>query len=192
MFPTVTTKRPPGRANLTIRFILVASAVYATAGGLAYLMSHLLPAPPSNAEAILPPVFWITTGLLVAGSFALQRGVHYVRREKQTPFRRSLLAALVLGVMFVGMQGYGLRCLVRHQNPAEVQTGSNAFLTMLAALHAMHFTLALLLLVWVTQSALADRYDHEYHWGVTICACFWHALGIVWFMILVVFLIAAG
>jgi cytochrome c oxidase subunit III len=43
--------------------------------------------------------------------------------------------------------------------------------------------------VWVTLSALSDRYDHEYYWGVKICALFWHALGIVWLVILMAFLI---
>jgi len=38
--------------------------------------------------------------------------------------------------------------------------------------------------VYVTVQALADRYDHEYYWGVTLCAWFWHALGLVWCVIL--------
>lgn len=187
---TVANPTVPGKGKLTIRFILTAAGVYATAGGLAYFVSQVLPTGTSSSEAILPRIFWLTTAVLIAGSWTMQRGLYWVRRERQSRFRRSLLAALVLGVLFVGLQGYGLRCLIRHQDPAEAQTGANAFLTMLAALHAMHFTLALLLLVWVTQSALADRYDHEYHWGVSVCAWFWHALGVVWLAILVVFLIA--
>jgi hypothetical protein len=60
------------------------------------------------------------------------------------------------------------------------------------ALHAMHFTLALMFLVWVTLGAFADRYDHEYFWGVVVCAWFWHALGIAWGCILIVFAISTG
>jgi hypothetical protein len=44
----------------------------------------------------------------------------------------------------------------------------------------------------VTLGALADRYDHEYFWGVSLCAWFWHALGIVWVCILIVFVISTG
>jgi cytochrome c oxidase subunit 3 len=192
MPPLVTIRPPSGESGLAVRFILAACGVYATAAGLAFLLIRFLPSGAAVGEAMFPPAFWVSTALLVAGSVVLQRGVGFVRREKQTRFRRSLLAALVLGTAFVGIQSYGLASLVRHQNPSEVETGANAFLTMISALHGMHFTLALLFLVWVTLGALADRYDHEYYWGVTLCAWFWHALGIVWGMILVVFLIAAA
>ena len=98
--------------------------------------------------------------------------------------------AVTAGTLFVGVQIYGLQSLLRNQDPNEVQTGANAFITTLGFLHAMHFSLALLFLVWVTINALADRYDHEYSWGVTLCAWFWHGLGIVWLCILVIFAIA--
>ena len=78
--------------------------------------------------------------------------------------------ALVSGILFVGVQIYGLQCLIRNQVAEDVQTGANAFIVIIAALHWMHFSLALLFLVWVTLNALADRYDHEYSWGVTLCA----------------------
>ena len=92
-------------------------------------------------------------------------------------FRRSLIGALVAGTLFVGVQSYGLKCLMRNQVADETQTGANAFIAIMVALHAMHLSLALLFLIWVTLNALADRYDHEYFWGVRVCAWFWHGLG---------------
>ena len=65
-------------------------------------------------------------------------------------------------------------------------------IVMLAALHGMHFVVAVLFLSYVTVRALADRYDHEYYWGVSVAAWFWHALGVVWIGILAVFAIAAA
>jgi heme/copper-type cytochrome/quinol oxidase subunit 3 len=180
------------KTRLAVRFIAAAAGVYALAGLVAYALSRL-PAPPTGAaEVVMPRVFWGTTLLLGAGSFCLARACHYVRIEKQRPFRLSLLAALGAGVTFVGVQSYGLACLIRNQDPHQAQTGANAFETVFAALHAMHFSLALLFLVWVTVGALADRYDHEYFWGVTLCAWFWHALGLVWCLILAVFLMVTS
>ncbi|MCY2965843.1 MAG: hypothetical protein NT069_19800, partial [Planctomycetota bacterium] len=92
----------------------------------------------------------------------------------------------------VGLQAYGLKILFTHQRVAETQTGSNAFLTVVSGLHAMHFTVALWWLLWVLIGALDDRYDHEFHWGVSACGWFWHVLGIVWGVVLTVFLIAAN
>lgn len=185
-----TLHRPTVAGRLALRFIFVSAAISAAAGALALALTRFVPFHAEPGQVVFPPAFWGTTVLLGLGSACLQNAVYSVRRERQKPFRRSLLGALVCGTLFVGMQSYGLGCLVRNQVPDDAQTGANAFITMLGALHAMHFALALMFLVWVTLSALADRYDHEYSWGVTVCAWFWHGLGVVWVLILVIFSIA--
>jgi cytochrome c oxidase subunit 3 len=149
-----------------------------------------VPSPIAAGRVVFPGAFWFTTLILALGSGLLQHASHCVRIERQRPFRRCLLMAVAAGTLFVGLQIYGLACLIRNQVAEDVQTGANAFIVIIGALHAMHFSLALLFLVWVTLNALADRYDHEYSWGVTLCAWFWHGLGIVWVLILVVLAIA--
>jgi cytochrome c oxidase subunit 3 len=175
---------------MAVRFILASAGVYATCLSLAAALIHLLPSHVAPGQVVFPSAFWVTTLLLAIGSGSLQYGVSCVRRERQKAFRRSLLVALVSGTLFVGIQIYGLLCLIGNQLPDDVQTGANAFIVVIVALHAMHLSLALLFLIWVTLSALADRYDHEYSWGVTLCAWFWHGLGIVWLCILAILAIA--
>jgi len=177
------------RTRRTLRFIGLSLAVYVSAGAIALTAVHWLPKQPPGAEAFFPPIFLVTTGLLIAGSLSLHRAVQFVRIEKQRPFRGALVHSLVLGVLFVGLQACGLQSMIRHQRPGEVQTGSNAFLTMVSGLHAMHFSVALWWLLWITLCAFEDRYDHEYYWGVLACGWFWHVLGIVWGLVLLVFLI---
>jgi cytochrome c oxidase subunit 3 len=185
-----TIHRPEAPSRLALRFIFVSVAVYAAAGGLALILIRCLPAAAAPGQVVFPPVFWFTSLLLALNSGLMQRAVHCVRRERQRPFRASLICALVAGTLFVGAQSYGLRSLMRNQVAEEAQTGANAFIAIMAALHAMHLSLALLFLIWVTLNALADRYDHEYSWGVTVCTWFWHGLGIAWTCILMVFVIA--
>ena len=108
------------------------------------------------------------------------------------PFRQWMLTALVVGILFVAVQSYGLWSLMQNQNPMAVPTDVNSFVFVFAALHGMHFVVAMLFLVFVTLRALADRYDHEYYLGVTVCAYFWHALSVIWICILAVFAIAAS
>jgi len=187
-----TIERRPAAGRLAVRFILVSAGVYAISLAIALALIKYVPPQIVPGRVVFPVAFWFTTALLALGSGLLQHAKACVRLERQRPFRRSLLAALIAGTVFVGLQTYGLQCLARNQVPDEVQTGANAFITMLASLHAMHFSLALLFLVWVTLNALADRYDHEYSWAVTLCAWFWHALGIVWLCILAVFAIACA
>ena len=187
-----TIHRPAAASRLALRFIFVSVAVYSAAGGLALVLIHCVPSAAAPGRVVFPPVFWFTSVLLALNSGCMQHALHCVRRERQRPFRRSLIYALVAGTLFVGVQSYGLKSLVRNQVAEEAQTGANLFITIMVALHAMHLSLALLFLIWVTLNALADRYDHEYSWGVSLCAWFWHGLAIVWICILMVFVIATG
>ncbi|HBH50541.1 MAG TPA: hypothetical protein DDY91_01475 [Planctomycetaceae bacterium] len=178
------------KSRRALRFIGLSMVVYLLAGGVSLLGFRWIPRLGSAREAVFPTVFWLSTPALLAGSLALHRAVGFVRWEKQRQFRHALVQALLLGVLFVGLQGCGLKMMLEHQDPSESQTGSNAFLTVISALHAMHFTVALWWLLWVLISAFDDRYDHESYWGVTACGWFWHGLGIVWGVVLLVFLIA--
>jgi cytochrome c oxidase subunit 3 len=130
----------------------------------------------------------VSTLLLAVGSWQLEMARMSVRREKQPEFRRSLLQALISAMAFVAVQGYGLWAIDKgDRSAAEAQLGVHGFVIMFTALHAMHFVVAQSILLWVTISAFADRYDHEYSWGVTFAAGFWHILGVVWMCILFVF-----
>ncbi|MCA9076196.1 MAG: cytochrome c oxidase subunit 3 [Planctomycetaceae bacterium] len=140
-----------------------------------------------------PLAFAVSSVLLLFGSVEMSRALRFVRMERQREFRRSLFIALIAGGTFWGVQTYGLWLLMPHERTAEAaQSGVNTFVVMLAALHGMHFVVAVLFLSYVTVRALADRYDHEYYWGVSVAAWFWHALGVVWIGILAVFAIAAA
>ena len=167
----------------------VSLAVFGIAVLGAVLLIRLAPAPPTSAQLQFPPPFFVSTALLIACSAALHLAVQAVRREKQPPFRRTLAVALASGTLFVAVQSYGLWWLVQGQDPEEASTGAASFVFVFAALHALHVTVALMVLVFVTLRGFDDRYDHEYHWGPIVCAWFWHVLGAVWLVILGAFAI---
>ncbi len=172
------------------RFFLVAIAVFAVAGLLAFALIRHSSAVASRGPIFFPPALGASTLLLLGGSGALQRALTHVRRERQASFRRSLVVALMLGTAFVGAQTYGLWSLAAQRPMASASTDARPFLVTAAVLHGIHFSLALLFLVYVTLRGLNDRYDHEYHWGVTVCAWFWHVLCAVWLLILAALVIA--
>ena len=185
------TIRPVSAQGLfAARFFFLSVAAFAVAGGLSRLLILLGQAPVPGQDVVFPPAFLISTVLLAVGSAALHVAIRRVRIERQRSFRRCLLLALLTGTLFVGVQGYGLWYLVQNQTSTTVATGTNAFLVVLASLHGLHFTVALMFLVFVTLRAFADRYDHEYYFGVVVCAFFWHFLGIAWGAILGAFAIA--
>ncbi len=137
-----------------------------------------------------PPAFAVSTVLLILGSLSLQTASFHIRCERQRLFRRQMLQSLMIGIAFVIFQTQGLSRLLPQQKAAQeigLRDGAFAF----ALMHGVHFIVALLFVVFVFLQGLANRYDHEYSWGVTFCAWFWHALGIIWLVIVSGFVIAA-
>lgn len=178
------------RSEFALRFAFVSGLLFLASGALGSLLLRLFPVGPASQASLFPPAFLISTLLLAVGSVSLSRACAFVRRERQVPFRRSLLIGIGAGTLFVTTQSYALTVLVRQTPATQVAIGAKAFVAVLATLHAMHFVIALMFLVFITVQAFADRYDHEYYWGVTICTWFWHVLGIVWILVLGVIAIA--
>ena len=176
----------PSRSEFAVRFAFLSAVLLVLAGSLAAGLLRLFPIPAGRPGTHFPEAFLVSTVLLLLGSLSLSRARAFVRYERQVPFRRHLIFSLAAGTLFVATQSYALTSLIRQQRPAEVEVSEGAFVTVIAALHAMHFVVALLCLAYITVNAFADRYDHEYYWGVTVCAWFWHFLGIVWLMVLAV------
>ena len=179
-----------GDLFIKIFAVYVAAAIFASA--IAQILIRALGPPPVSDKLMLPMAFHVSTVVLIIGSWQLRRATRFVSIEKQKPFRQSLKLALVLGTLFVGIQSYGIWCLLQAYptNTQSTQTNAHGFIFVFVALHALHFTVAMMFLVFVTVNGTYDRYDHEYYWGVTVCEWFWHALGIVWLAILSVFAIA--
>jgi cytochrome c oxidase subunit 3 len=176
--------------QLSIPFFVIAAALLGSAMALAWALPgwpELVGQPPGT---LFPPVFAVSTACLVFGSWSLSRAEAHVVRERQEPFRRSLRQALAAGTCFVAVQTYALVHFFQRQTPWQAASGATEFVAVAAALHGLHFLVAWLFLLFVGLQAHADRYDHEYHWGVTFCAWFWHALGAVWLIVLCVMAIA--
>ena len=181
---------PEPRSLYAVRFFLLAVFLLVVTLGLSLALLWLIPPISTGPSNQFSPAFGISTCLLFMGSGCLFRAIESVRRERQYSFRRWLVLALTSGTLFVAVQTYALTSLIRRHSVNDASTDAAAFVAVITVLHAMHFTIALLFLSHITIQAFSDRYDHEYYWGVTICAWFWHALGIVWVAILVVMLIA--
>ena len=178
------------RSALALCFFLLSAVALAVSFGGAWLLIAVSSFAPAAGHFRFPPAFVFSTFLLLVGSVILQTASFYVRCERQRIFRRRMMQALAVGIGFVIFQTQGLWCLLAQKEAAQtigLRDGAFAF----ALMHGVHFVVALLFVVFVLLRGLADRYDHEYSWGVTFCAWFWHALGIIWLVILTGFAIAA-
>ena len=176
------------RVSLACRFFMATICQAVTVISVSLLLAAVFGRQAPSEKLRLPGAFLLSTVLLGLGSWYMEQARAYVRREKQLEFRRSLLKALISAMLFVSVQGYGLWAMDKGARTADnSQLGVHSFVIMFTALHGMHFLVAQSVLLWVTLSSFADRYDHEYSWGVTFASAFWHILGVVWLCILFVF-----
>ncbi|MCA9052457.1 MAG: cytochrome c oxidase subunit 3 [Planctomycetaceae bacterium] len=183
--------RQLSRGAAALRLFALSLLALFAAGGISWLLMRVCGRTLSETFHF-PLAFAATTPLLLLGSLRMAAAVRAVRREKQSLLRRRLHESFLIGTVFMGVQTYALWTIVPPEKSAyEASAGVAPFVLMLAALHGLHFLVATLFLSYVSVQAQAGRYDHEYYWGVSVCAWFWHALGIVWLAILVVYSIAA-
>ena len=175
--------------NRAIAFFGLVILLMGLSSALAWTLIRL--SPPVNPGWLILAAFAGSTLSLFAASVMLIRAAAFVRQEKQSEFRRSLQRAVVCGVTFVALQSWAMWCLLSHRQIAEALDLRNAAFAFVF-LHGMHVVVALLAVSWVYLLALADRYDHEYFWGVTFCGWFWHGLGLVWLVIMCAFVVAGS
>jgi cytochrome c oxidase subunit III len=173
--------------QFALRLFGLTACAFLLAAAIFWLLSRWI-VPQPTGTFVFPPAFFFSTGLLILCSAALERSRWWVRRERQKEFRGWLLTALLLGTGFVGVQAFGLWCIVEnlrgYRNAGEAQLGATSLVLGAAALHALHVSVALMFLAYVTLRGLNDRYDHEYSFGVSVCAWFWHVLAVLWVFIL--------
>jgi heme/copper-type cytochrome/quinol oxidase subunit 3 len=173
--------RPTRRqADLAVWLALLSLAVFFAAA----IAAVLLIGPRLGGGLGIPVSLHVATALLIATSFALEGALAAVRREHQSMFRRRMGWALALALGFFAIQGVGLGDLCGRHLAAGGNSTGWILLFVLVALHAAHVLVGLGLLGHVTRQALAGRFDHEYHLGLTLAARYWHFLDAVWLAVL--------
>jgi cytochrome c oxidase subunit 3 len=144
--------------------------------------------PPLGAISV-PMGLWLSTAVVMAGSFTIHLAVRDVRRERQAGLRQWLLATLVIALIFVALQLIFLRQLlaihIEQQSHGIALYGLIFFLVLLHGLHVVGGVISLLL---VYRGARLGKYDHEQYYPVRNAALYWHFLDGVWLTMFFVFI----
>ena len=138
----------------------------------------------------VPMTFWISTVVLVLVGILLQRASWMVHRERQVDFRRLLMWAWFAAVVFLLIQGWGMKdLLTQHFSQSDGSTKVYGMSFTLSFIHALHVLGGMVFLGFVIFQAYRNRYDHERHWAVDHCASYWHFLDVVWACMLITFIV---
>lgn len=142
-----------------------------------FLMAYVMRMDGSDWSPIaMPWPSWLATGLLVAGSAALQRSVQAARDEDAEGARRWLLAGGSCAFAFVLAQLGSWQAL----QAARVMLAGNpaaSFFYLLTALHGLHVLGGLVAWGWTARQPRLDA------WRIALCARYWHFLLALWLVL---------
>ena len=137
-------------------------------------------APPGTMLNV--PVTAVNTFLLICSSVTMVKAFASAQDGLQKALCWWLVATVVIGATFVGVQVYEYQELI-HKGfvPSEGLYGST-FYTM-TGFHGFHVTIGVLCMMFVTWRAFRGHYTATDHRGVEVIGLYWHFVDLVWIIL---------
>jgi cytochrome c oxidase subunit III len=134
---------------------------------------------------LVPRSFWLSTVILLATSYCLQKAVTSAKFDQSLALLRYMAVSLILCLAFFLVQSEGMYKLIQGMRAADTDRLNLHTMTLvLAVVHALHVVGGLVGILWVLVNAFKRKYDHERYFGVQYCALYWHFLDVVWLILL--------
>ena len=137
--------------------------------------------PPKEFEHSLQifPLVGPATVLLIVSSLTCQLGVWAIRRDDRTGFIRNIGATVVLGVIFLIMQGADYSLLYGEGLTLAAGTYGTTYYT-LTGFHGAHVFAGVVMLGVVLYRGLAGQFSSRHHDAVEATSLYWHFVDVVW------------
>ena len=137
----------------------------------------------------LPALLWLSTLIILASSVTIHLALQNVQRERQAKFRSSLIATLVLSLLFLLVQAPSLGGLIIEHFRVGNDNTMLGLIFFLVLVHALHVVGGIIPLAVTTYKAGQGRYDHEHYGPVKNVTMYWHFLDGVWLFMFAVLLV---
>ena len=133
-------------------------------------------------EVLNVPVTAVNTFLLICSSVTMVKAFAAAQDGDQRMLCRWLVATVLIGSAFVGVQAFEYNQLVHHGFvPSEGLYGST-FYTM-TGFHGFHVTMGVICMIFVTIKAFRGAYTPSDHRGVEVIGLYWHFVDLVWIIL---------
>lgn len=179
--PFLEPKRPPliDAARLGM-LIFLGSETMLFAGFITAFLVFRLGAPvwPPPYQPRLPvEVTGVNTAVLLLSGFTMWRALRAVRRGNRAGLARNLAYTALLGVTFLGVQGYEWARLLEFGLSVSSGVYGGTFYTLIGA-HALHVLGALTCLAIIL--VRRGRYTAQDHAGLTVFGTYWSFVVALW------------
>jgi cytochrome c oxidase subunit III len=130
-------------------------------------------------EYELPEIFWVTSGIVVLSSIALQVAYYAAKKDNFLGVRIGMVLTVLLGIAFLIGQWYSWVALVDREvffvgNPA------GSFLYVFTGLHALHLISGVIFLIIVLISTFRYKVHSQALNTLEMATTYWHFLGGLW------------
>jgi cytochrome c oxidase subunit III len=152
------------------------------------IRANTAPWPPINPatnhafELHIFPIVGPATLILIISSFTCQFGVWAIRRGDRTGLVRNIGVTLVLGVIFLLMQGYDYLVLAGEGLTLGSGTFGTTFYT-LTGFHGAHVFGGVIMLAVVLYRGMAGQFSARHHDAVEATSLYWHFVDVVWILL---------
>jgi len=174
--------RPPiSNARLgMIMFLGAESMFFAGLIGafLVYRLSHET-WPPLTLPRLPIAITGVNTLILLYSAVSMWRAQGLLRTARQAEGVRLLLLTVVLGVIFLGIQGYEWIRLIGFGLTIASGVYGATFYTLIGC-HGLHVLGAAVWLVIVTCRALGGHYSRTRYTGLAMCGMYWYYVVGLW------------
>ena len=130
----------------------------------------------------LPSLFYVSTALIVVSSGTMFWAQKTITTNNIAAVKIALLVTFLLGIGFCISQIQAWKALehsgIFFTGKGSVLSGS--ILYVITFMHFLHIVAALVALLLTQFANLRKKYSAESHLGLSLCAGFWHFLGVLW------------
>lgn len=153
-------------------------------------------------EILAVPITAVNTFLLICSSVTMVKAFASVQEDNKEALKWWLVATLIIGTAFVGVQIYEYTQLVHEgfvpsgyvpgselaeraahgELPASVGIYGSTFYTM-TGFHGFHVTMGVICMSFVTWKAFRGKYSAADHRGVEVIGLYWHFVDLVWIVL---------
>ena len=165
----------------------------------AYVQARVTSGVPTGLYA-LPRYFSLSTIVLLISSYTISQAPRLYAQDNLTSLTRCLVATLLMGCIFSGLQVLGWRELLQNGVAfrGEGSRSSGQFLYLISALHVAHLLGGMLLLLALVLRVTHAGRDavrslvfirnpyHQRH--LRLLGTYWHFIDVLWVVLFAVFL----
>jgi cytochrome c oxidase subunit III len=167
--------------GLVVLFVSISVLFAATIVGFWYTR---LTAPNYRTAGLpdLPGGLWLSTLLIGITSYCVWQAQLAVRHNLLETLRRWLFAAGALATLFLLTQTANW---IAMRPPGGANSLYLATFFLLTGVHALHVIGGFIPLGFVIHHAHRKHYTSSSHEGLSLCAQYWHYLGLVWLVLVI-------